>query len=259
MKQRAFSPSAVLLWAKGSLPFAIFLLIWQLFASPDSSQLPPPSSWLLSLSLMAHNSALGSAIAATTSILVISLMLASVVGFILGLLIGMSAAMRDWFSLLLEYFRAVPPPVLIPVIVLMLGYSNFMKVVVVAFAGLWPVLLNTVSGVSKISPSIFDMARSLHFSRFEIVRKIVIPGVVPSLLLGIRVALPHAIIITLVVEMFTGAAGIGGLMMAAERNFNAPAVFALLMLVGCLGLALTALFSVMERLIVWRWSSSVQR
>ena len=84
--------------------------------------------------------------------------------------------------------------------------------------------------------------------------KIVIPATVPSLLLGIRVALPHTIIITLVVEMFTGAVGIGGLMISAERAFNAAGVFGLLGLVGCLGFALTVLFASIERLVLWRWA-----
>jgi ABC-type nitrate/sulfonate/bicarbonate transport system permease component len=248
---------SVLKQARGTLPFVAGLIIWQTLGSDTSPQLPRPSAWLTSLLALAGDGTLLPAIAATVSILLISLVVAAAVGFCVGLMIGTSARMRDWCSLLLEYLRAVPPPVLIPVFVLMLGYSNLMKIVVIGFAGLWPVLLNTITGVSAIPPLAFDVARSLRMSRFETMTKVVIPGAVPALMLGIRVALPHVIIITLVVEMFTGATGVGGLMMAGERNFDAAAVFALLVLVGILGLALTAVFNGAERLIIWRWSAPV--
>ena len=171
-----------------------------------------------------------------------------------GLAIGTSPRLQQWSALLLEYCRAIPPPVLIPVIVLLLGYSYLMKVVVIGIAGLWPVLLNSISGVSQIRPLTFDVAQSLRLSRLETMTKIVIPATIPSLLLGIRVALPHVIIITLVVEMFTGAVGLGGLMIGAQRAFNASDVFGLLVLVGFLGFALTVLFSSAERIALSRWS-----
>jgi ABC-type nitrate/sulfonate/bicarbonate transport system permease component len=248
---------SILKQARGTLPFVAALIVWQVLGSDSSPELPRPSAWLASLVALAGNGSLMPAIAATVSILLVSLVVAAAVGFFVGLMIGTSARMRDWCSLLLEYLRAVPPPVLIPVFVLMLGYSNLMKIVVIGFAGLWPVLLNTISGVSGIPPLAFDVSRSLRLSRFDTMLKVVIPGALPALLLGIRVALPHVIIITLVVEMFTGGIGVGGLMMAGERNFDAAAVFALLALVGILGLALTAVFNVVERLIIWRWSAPV--
>ena len=73
------------------------------------------------------------------------------------------------------------------------------------------------------------------------------PATVPTFLLGVRVALPQAVIATLVVEMFTGATGVGSLMMGAQRNFDAPAVFGLLALMGLVGFFLTAVFAALER------------
>lgn len=249
--------TGILSWLRGTLPFVLGLVLWQLAGNSPSSQFPPPSAWFAEVVKLAQSGALAPAITATISILVISLALATLAGFLLGLLIGTSAKLQQWSAMLLEYTRAIPPPVLIPVIVLLLGYSDVMKIIVIGFAGLWPVLLNTISGVSQIRPLTFDVARSLRLSRFETLIKIVVPATVPSLLLGIRVALPHTIIITLVVEMFTGAVGIGGLMISAERNFNASGVFGLLALVGCLGFALTVLFSSAERLVLWRWASRI--
>jgi ABC-type nitrate/sulfonate/bicarbonate transport system permease component len=246
--------TAALSWSRGTLPFVLGLALWQALGSNASSQFPRPSAWFGSLEKLAQSGALSPALAATLSILVISLAVSALIGFSLGLLIGTSPRLQQWAALLLEYCRAVPPPVLIPVIVLLLGYSDLMKIVVIGFAGLWPVLLNSIAGVAQIRPLTFDVARSFRLTRIETLTKIVIPATIPSLLLGIRVALPHAIIITLVVEMFTGAVGLGGLMISAERNFDAAGVFGLLVLVGCLGFGLTVLFSSAERLVLSRWA-----
>jgi ABC-type nitrate/sulfonate/bicarbonate transport system permease component len=245
--------AAALSWSRGTLPLLAGLALWQALGHL-SPQFPPPSAWLVSLTGLARAGLLVPAAAETLRILVISLALSTVVGFALGLALGTWPRLRQWSELLLEYGRAIPQPVLIPVFVLLLGYSDVMKVIVIAFACLWPVLLNTIAGVAAIRPLTFDVARSLRLTRLDTLRKIVVPATVPSLLLGLRVALPHAIIITLVMEMFTGAVGLGGLMMVAQRKFNAADVFGLLVLVGCLGLLLTALFSAVEKVALARWA-----
>jgi ABC-type nitrate/sulfonate/bicarbonate transport system permease component len=245
--------AAALAWSRGTLPLLAALGLWQVLGN-ISPQFPPPSAWFAALLNLGRGGQLMAAFSETLRILVISLVLSTLVGFALGLLIGMSQRLQEWSALLLEYCRAIPQPVLIPVFVLLLGYSDLMKVIVIGFACLWPVLLNTMSGVAQIRPLTFDVARSLRLTRLDTLRKIVVPATVPSLLLGLRVALPHAIIITLVMEMFTGAVGIGGLMIVAQRKFNAPEVFGLLVLVGCLGYSLTVLFSAVERLVLSRWA-----
>jgi ABC-type nitrate/sulfonate/bicarbonate transport system permease component len=245
--------AAALAWSRGTLPLLAALGLWQVLGN-ISPQFPPPSAWFAALLNLGRGGQLMAAFSETLRILVISLVLSTLVGFALGLLIGMSQRLQEWSALLLEYCRAIPQPVLIPVFVLLLGYSDLMKVIVIGFACLWPVLLNTMSGVAQIRPLTFDVARSLRLTRLDTLRKIVVPATVPSLLLGLRVALPHAIIITLVMEMFTGAVGIGGLMIVAQRKFNAAEVFGLLVLVGCLGFGLTVLFSAVERLVLSRWA-----
>jgi ABC-type nitrate/sulfonate/bicarbonate transport system permease component len=244
---------AAVSWSRGTLPLLAALALWQVLGSA-SSQFPPPSAWFGSLVNLARGGLLTPALGETLRILVIGLALSTLVGFALGLLIGTSRRLQQWSEMLLEYCRAIPQPVLIPVFVLLLGYSDLMKVLVIGLACVWPVLLNTSSGVAQIRPLTFDVARSLRLSRLDTLRKIVIPATVPSLLLGLRVALPHAIIITLVMEMFTGAVGLGGLMIVAQRKFNAAEVFGLLVLVGCLGFTLTVLFSALERLVLSRWA-----
>ena len=240
---------------RGALAPLTMLLLWQIFGVAASPEFPPPLSWLRAVGVLWRNGDLLPAFGATIYVLLMSLLAASVIGFAIGLAIGASVRLQQWSGLLLEYLRAIPPPVLIPVIVLLLGYSDVMKISVVALAALWPILLNTIAGIRRLAPLTLDLARSLRLSKTETVTKVLVPAAVPSLLLGIRVALPHAIIITLVVEMFTGAPGLGGLIMSAERTYDASAVYGLLVVIGIIGLLLTSLFNRAERLILARWPS----
>jgi ABC-type nitrate/sulfonate/bicarbonate transport system permease component len=137
----------MLLPLRGFSPLAILLLIWQFAGDPGSPYLPTPKAWMVSLADMAASGKLLPATAATIAVLLLGLAIACVLGFVLGLLIGTMPALRQWTAWLLEYFRATPPPVLIPVVVLILGYTLNMKLVIIGFAGIWPVLLNTISGV----------------------------------------------------------------------------------------------------------------
>jgi ABC-type nitrate/sulfonate/bicarbonate transport system permease component len=240
----------------GCLPLLIGLGAWQIAGAENSPVFPPPASWVRAVADLVDAGVFFPALGATLMIVVVSLLVASLIGFALGLLIGTVPAFRQWTSLLLEYLRAVPPPVVIPIAVLMLGYTTTMKVAIIGFAAFWPVMLNTIAGVSQLRELTFDMARSLRLTWLETLAKIVMPATVPALLLGMRIALPQAVVVTLVVEMFTGEFGIGSLMVAAQRNFNAAEVFGLLAVMGLFGYSLTGVFTLIERGILWRWPTS---
>jgi ABC-type nitrate/sulfonate/bicarbonate transport system permease component len=246
----------ILLAVRGFLPLLIGLGFWQFAGAEGSGLFPPPATWWNAIAMLVSAGAFVPALAATLSILMVSLVAASVVGFVLGLLIGTLSIFRQWTSLLLEYLRAIPPPVVIPIAVLTLGYTGIMKVAVIGFAAFWPIMLNTISGVSQIRGITFDVARAFRLSWFETLIKIVMPATIPSLLLGMHVALPQAVVVTLVVEMFTGELGIGSLMVAAQRNFNAAGVFGLLTVMGLFGFCLTKSFALLERGILRRWPTS---
>ena len=128
-----------------------------------------------------------------------------------------------------------------------------MKIAVIAITTIWPVLLNTIVGVAQIQSLTLDVARSLRMPWGVILVKVVVPATIPAFLLGVRIAVPLGIIITLVIEMFTGLPGVGRLMILAQRNFNSAEVFGLLSLVGLLGFALNLLFTVAEEMILSRW------
>jgi ABC-type nitrate/sulfonate/bicarbonate transport system permease component len=241
----------------GFIPLLAALLLWQLLAVGPSPNFPPPLRWVTAIYQLAQDGPLLAALSDTLVTFLIGLAAAALLGFVLGLLIGTSKYVRNGTSWVLEFLRATPPPVLVPIAVLVIGYTSLMKVFIIAIAALWPILLNTVSGVGQIGPVTMDVSRALRLSWSAQMFKIIIPASIPSFLIGMRSAVPLAIIITLLVEMLTGIPGLGFMMISSQRNFNSPQVFGLLVLVGLVGFLLNYAFSVIESAVLRRWPPRV--
>jgi ABC-type nitrate/sulfonate/bicarbonate transport system permease component len=237
----------------GLLPVIVLLVLWQLFQTGNSPYFPPPSAWWTGLVQVAVGGRLLSACIATIKTIVVGLVIAVVAGVLIGVAIGMSQRASRAFGPLLEFCRAMPPPAIVPLAILFLGYDERMKLSIVVISAMWPILLNTSSAVRHIHPILLDVSTSLRLSVLERVRLIVIPSVVPAILLGIRIALPLTIVLTLLVEILTSIEGVGALMIAAQRNFQSGQVYGLLVLVGMFGFLLNNAFSIIQAVILRRW------
>jgi ABC-type nitrate/sulfonate/bicarbonate transport system permease component len=239
--------------ARGLLPLIAALGIWQVCQPGDSPYFPPPLEWWNGLEVLAKRGQLFPALAATTETLTLGLAAATVVASCLGVLIGTSARLSRAIGPLLEFLRAIPPPAIVPVAILFIGYDERMKFTVVFLAALWPILLNTASAAERIHPLLLDVASSFRLSALDRLWRIVLPSVVPAVLLGVRVALPLAIVVTLLVEILTSINGIGALMIGAQRNFQSRQVYGLLVLIGLFGFAINFVFAAVEGSTLRRW------
>ncbi len=235
--------------AKGFVPLVIILLTWE-WAGQGSVNFPAPSRSLAAVVSLSSSGALGPAIVATVATILGGLAGACLVGFFIGLLVGTVQPIRRWSSLLLEFLRALPPPIVVPIAVLFVGYSRSMEIGVVTVAASWPVLLNTVAAAENVNPSIIDVADSFRLTWSDRMRIVIIPSVIPSAVIGVRVAIPLAIVLTLLVEMLTGLPGIGVLMIQGQRNFNSAQVFGILGVAAILGYALHLAYTASEVVIM---------
>jgi ABC-type nitrate/sulfonate/bicarbonate transport system permease component len=239
--------------ARGLLPLVLLLVLWQLLQGGPSPYFPGPAQWWKATTLLFDRERLLAAFGATTLSFLAGLVLAIVIGSALGVLVGISRRIDRALQPLLEFMRAIPPPVTVPLASLLIGYSESMKLTVIALAGLWPILLNAASAVRGIDPLLLDVARSFRLTTWQRMNRITLPAIVPSLLLGIRVAIPLAIVVTLLVEMLTSLPGVGALMIRSQRNYQSSEVYALLVLVGLFGFVVNDLFAVIEGVIMRRW------
>lgn len=243
---RKGSPTAALPPLRGLLPLLLLLTIWQLTGSDRSPYFPPPSTWARALDDMWNNGSLWPAAIDTLVTFFIALGVATVLGTLLGIIVGVSRRTDQALGPTLEFARAMPPAAVVPIATLLIGYDEKMKVSVVAFAAIWSILLNTRAGVKRLDPVLLDTAKSLHLSRFDSMRKCILPALLPAIFLGVRVAAPVALVITLLVEILTQVNGIGGLIAISQRNYLSAQVYGLILVAGLFSFLVSGLVSTLE-------------
>jgi len=177
---------------------------------------------------------------------------AIVVGILLGLVIGMSRFLRDLLEPLLEFFRAIPPPVLIPVLMLLMGIGDVMKVAVIVIGCMWPILLNTIDGVRATDPVLRETARSYGIGGLARVRYLILPAAAPRIMTGVRQSLSVGLILVVISEMFAAVSGLGYQIVVFQSTFKIPQMWSGIVLLGIIGLLLALVFQRVEH-VVLRW------
>jgi ABC-type nitrate/sulfonate/bicarbonate transport system permease component len=232
---------------RGLLPLGVLLAVWQLTGSERSPYFPPPSAWARGLNRLWESGTLRPAAGQTLVTFALALLVATALGTIVGILIGVSRRLDRAFGPTLEFARAMPPSAMVPIAALLIGYDQTMKVAVVTFAAIWPILLNARAGVRRLDPVLLDALRSLHLSRFDRVRKAILPALLPAILLGVRVAAPVSLVITLLVEILTRVGGLGALIALSQRNYLSAQVYGLILVAGVLSFVANGLVASLER------------
>jgi len=186
--------------------------------------------------------------------------LAVVLGIGVGLAMGYFRVAYNLMEPLIEVFRPIPGPAYLPVLVLFVGIGDEMKVVLILVASLFPILLNTYSGVRAIDPVQFDTARTLGLTTAQTLREIVLPAALPQILTGMRISLAISLILAILSEMIVSNDGLGYFTLLAERTFKVPDMYAGIFTLAIFGYALNRLFLFGEaRLIRWHQESSGRR
>ncbi|MEU8234570.1 ABC transporter permease [Actinoplanes sp. NPDC048967] len=175
-----------------------------------------------------------------------------VLGVAAGVTIGRFHRLRETLEPLLEFFRAIPPPVLIPVAMLLLGITDTMKVVVIVSGAIWPILLNTIEGVRATDSVMVETADSFRISRWERLWLLVLPAASPRIMTGVRQALSVALILMVISEMFASSSGLGYRIAYFQRNYLIAEMWSGILLLGLIGVALAVLFGLAERHLL-RW------
>lgn len=177
---------------------------------------------------------------------------AIVIGVVGGVLIGSVRWLRALLEPVLEFFRAIPPPVLVPVLILVMGVTDPMKVAVIISGCVWPVLLNTIEGVRAVDGVLSDSAHTYGISGWARVRYLVLPSASPQIMAGVRQSLSLGLILMVISEMFASSSGLGFTIVQFQRSFAIPEMWSGIVVLGLLGVALSFIFQWAERNIL-RW------
>ena len=184
--------------------------------------------------------------------------LAGVAGVVLGLLIGLSARARDYVNPLIQFLRAIPPPALLPIFLVLLGIGDAMKVAMIAFGVVWPILLNTADGVRSVEPLHREVGRVYGLRASDRLLRIVLPSAAPSIFAGLRISLSIAVILMVISELYAATNGVGFQLVQAQRGFRTLDVWATIVLLGLLGYALNGVLALVESRAL-RWHRGAMR
>lgn len=188
---------------------------------------------------------------------VVGFALAVAVGVPVGIVIGWYRWAHQLLDPLLELFRNTAALALLPVFTLLLGIGETSKTAIVVYACLFPVLLNTISGVGSVDPLLIKATRSLGLGPLALFRKVVVPAALPTIFTGIRLAGAASILVLIAAEMVGAKAGLGYLVNYAQFNFMIPQMYAGILTISALGLLANASLVRLERRSS-RWRTDVR-
>ena len=225
----------------GLLPIVVILGVWQLVSTlsiVSPTLLPPPTkivtNLLASMTSYGKNSLLSSTVL-TIERTIGGYAIALLVGIPLGIVIGSTKLAEDLTEPTIEILRTLPPVILIPIAVLLLGINDTMFILFVAFGCIWPIIINTIDGVKNTDPLLYDVASINGVSRRKALIKITLPSASPLIVSGMRISLLLALLFTIVVEMTTGYNGLGYAALFAQETLNVTSLYAEIYLVAVLG------------------------
>ena len=174
-------------------------------------------------------------------------------GVVAGLAVGSVRLLRDVLSPYVIALYGIPKILVLPWIVLLLGYGTSPAVLYGAIHGLFPIMVLVMGAVRDVDRTLVTVARSFGATPLQIYWKVLLPTIVPSVLAGMRLGIVFCLLGVLVVEMFAGVRGMGHVLGSFANGFQAPELFAATALVSAASIAIVlALDSLNERLSRWR-------
>lgn len=171
----------------------------------------------------------------------------------LGILCGRSERFHDFFWPVLEFLRHVPPLAAIPLIILWFGIDEGSKLVVIFLASFFPLFLNTYGGIKNCDPKLLEVGTTLHFNGWQKARYIQLPAAVPSILVGLQLALGYSWRALIGAELIAASSGIGYMILDAEQMSRPDIVLVGLFSIGIIGSVISRLFiNFTVNLMPWR-------
>lgn len=233
---------------------AILLFVWELAARGGNQlMVATPSNIASAIWDMMRSGELLKASLDSMSSLVVGFAIAAVSGILIGFLMGTNRTVELILDPYINALYAMPLVALIPILMLWVGIGFTAKVVIVVLFAVFPVIINTVTGVKNVDSLYLDIGKAFMATRFMVYRKIIAPYALPYIASGLRIALGRGIIAMIVAEFLTAITGLGGLIINYTNSFETAKAFAPVLIVAFLAIVLTtALQKIEQRLGRWR-------
>lgn len=248
------------------LPWTIPLLIivfWQLGSSLnliDSSVLPGPLAVLQTMAADLADGKLERNMAISMYRAVTGFIIGGSIGFILALASGLSKTMRLLLDSSVQMLRNIPHLALIPLLIIWLGVGEGSKIALVAVGVLFPIYINTFHGLTTVDPELIEMGRSYQLSKWQQFTKILLPGALPSILVGVRYALGVMWTTLIVSETIASSSGIGYMSTNAQNFMDMSTIIMCIVIYALLGkLSDVVAKSLENSLLTWQQAGRSQQ
>ena len=229
------------------LSLAIFLVLWQVAAmNVDPVLFTTPWKVAVAAVDMLATGELWAALWPSLLVLLMGLTLAIMFGTLLGLSLARFRVLDVGLTVYITFLYSIPSVALVPLIVLWAGYETTAKVIILFLFGFFPMVINTYQGVKAVDPKLLEVGRAFRCSERQLWANIVLPGALPFIVTGIRLAVGRGMIGMVLADLYTAISGIGYLIVRTASTFQVDRMFVPIVTLGLLGVTLTALLRLAE-------------
>lgn len=237
------------------LPFLIFVL-WQTAASYkwiDPVFLPAPVTVVTAFWKMLTKQKLAFDFLASINIVGQAFIYGSAAALLLGIAAGLSRKVEEFFGPTFDTIRHIPGIAWLPLIVLWLGIGAPAKILVIAKSVFFPVFLNTLQGIRNVEKNYIELAKVLTLTRWQLIRKVILPAAMPSIMVSLRYAAGLAWALVVVAEGLSGLEGLGFLIFRAQGLLLTDQLLVCMVIIGLVGFAIDrSMFFAQKRVLKWK-------
>lgn len=250
---RRLSPGALLVisW----LAPAVILLAWELLARAgrvSPQVLPAPSRIAATAWALIEQGRLLSDLSSSLLRAAAGFAIGASLGFVLGTAVGFSRLAEALLDRSIQMVRAIPFLAMLPLVIVWFGVDEGGKIFLVSLGVMFPIYINTVLGIRQVDPKLLELGKVLGLSNRELIRRIVLPGALPSILAGVRYALAVAWLALVVAETIATSSGIGFLAMDAREFLRTDVIVLTILIYAGIGVLSDAIARALERrLLAW--------
>lgn len=234
----------------------LLVAIWYLLSVSGllpAEVLAGPQTVLSSAAALWSSGELPDAIAISLQRTLLGLAIGGSMGIALAVLSGLTRLGEDLIDSVLQMLRTVPNVALIPLLIIWFGIGEEPKIALIALATAFPLYLNVYAGIRNVDQALVEAGRTLNLSPAAMVVHVVLPGALPSALVGLRYALAVSWLALVFGEQINATAGVGYLMGTAREMFQTDVIVVCLVVYALLGLAVDLVVRLLERLLLaWR-------
>lgn len=231
-----------------ALPVVI-LLLWELGVrggSINGNVIPAPTKLWDTFVELVTSGKMQNALAISFQRVLLGFLIASVIGIVLGFLMGLFACFNKAMASLVNILRPIPTIALIPIFIIVLGIGEAANISVIVVGAIWPILLNTTAGVMSVDRKLMELAYVYRIGKRKVLFQIILPSALYSILTGLRLGIGGAWMSVVAAEMIGATSGIGYLIMFAKSLAQAANMYVLVLVIGIIGFLIDRILLVLQ-------------